>query len=182
MISNLKAQLAVMKLEHRLPEILEEAAQVRKDLGYPILVSPFAQYIVTQSVLNVIQGERYKTIPDEVRKYALGHYGRLAARPSDEFLGKDGIRAEDISSARAGEKLAPALPRLRQRLGASASDEALLLAAFYDDSLLAPLKAPKPAYRFSTTPLAELLRFVASRGDTSHARVRMGDTEITLSA
>jgi oxaloacetate decarboxylase alpha subunit len=171
-----------MKLEHRLPEILEEAAQVRKDLGYPILVSPFAQYIVTQSVLNVIQGERYKTIPDEVRKYAMGHYGRLAARPSDEFLNKAGIRAEDISSARAGEKLAPALPRLRERLGASESDENLLLAAFYDDSLLAPLKTPEPIYRFSTTPLAELLRFVASRGDTRHARVCMGNTEITLSA
>ncbi len=52
---------------------------MRRDLGYPILVSPFAQYIVTQATLNVVQGERYKTIPDEVRKYAMGYYGRLAA-------------------------------------------------------------------------------------------------------
>ena len=82
MISNLKAQLQVMKMEHRLPEILEEAAQVRRDLGYPILVSPFAQYIITQAVMNVVQGERYKTIPDEVRKYAMGYYGKLAAQPA----------------------------------------------------------------------------------------------------
>ena len=70
MISNLRSQLATMGIEHRLPEILEEAARVRCDLGYPILVSPFAQYIITQAVLNVVQGERYRTIPDEVRKYA----------------------------------------------------------------------------------------------------------------
>ena len=72
MISNLRYQLQTMQLEHRLPEILEEAARVRHDLGYPIVVSPFAQYIVTQATLNVVQGERYATIPDEIRKYARG--------------------------------------------------------------------------------------------------------------
>ena len=77
MISNLRSQLDTMKLGHRLPEILEEAARVRHDLGYPIVVSPFAQYIVTQATLNVVQGERYRTIPDEIRKYARGYYGRL---------------------------------------------------------------------------------------------------------
>ena len=56
MISNLRSQLAMMHIEHRLPEILDEVAHVRRDLGYPILVSPFAQYIVTQAVLNVVQG------------------------------------------------------------------------------------------------------------------------------
>jgi pyruvate/oxaloacetate carboxyltransferase len=57
MISNLKSQLQMMQMAERLPEILAEAAQVRHDLGYPILVSPFAQYIITQAVLNVVQGE-----------------------------------------------------------------------------------------------------------------------------
>ena len=182
MISNLRAQLAVMRMEHRMPEILEEAARVRKDLGYPILVSPFAQYIVTQSVLNVVQGERYKTIPDEVRKYAMGFYGLLAARPSDDFLAKAKIRSEDLSVARAGADLAPALPRLRRELGASASDEDLLLAAFYDRGLLEPLKAAPPACHFSTTPLMELVRFVESRRDVQQARIKLAGTEITLSA
>ena len=81
MISNLRAQLASLGIAHREQEILEETAQVRKDLGYPILVSPFAQYIVTQAVLNVMQGERYKTIPDEVKLYLRGHYGKLAGTP-----------------------------------------------------------------------------------------------------
>src|SRR5438552_17531725 len=68
MISNLRSQLQTMKLEHRLPEILEEAARVRQHLCYPIVVSPFAQYIVTQATLHVVQCKRYATIPDTIRK------------------------------------------------------------------------------------------------------------------
>jgi pyruvate/oxaloacetate carboxyltransferase len=171
-----------MRMEHRMPEILQEAARVRKDLGYPILVSPFAQYIITQSVLNVVQGERYKTIPDEVRKYAMGFYGRLAASPSDEFLSKANIRSEDLSASHAGADLEPTLPRLRRELGASASDEDLLLAAFYDRSLLAPLKAAHAPCSFSTTPLMELMRYLESRKDVRQARIKFAGTEITLGA
>ncbi len=182
MISNLRSQLAAMRMEHRLPEILAETARVRQDLGYPILVSPFAQFIVTQAVLNVVQGERYKTIPDEVRKYAMGGYGRLAAAPSDEFLNRANLRGSDVLTQRAGANVAPALPRLRRELGASATDEDLLLAAFYDRSLLDRLQRNPPPYRFSTTPLLELVRFVESRSDVGQARIRLGGTEITLSA
>lgn len=180
MISNLRSQLATMRMEHRLPEILEEAARVRCDLGYPILVSPFAQYIITQSVLNVVQGERYRTIPDEVRKYAMGHYGRLAAQPSDEFLERAGIRTDQISDRPPAAQLEPALPRLRSELGADASDEDLLLAAFYPPELIAPLRKPAPRYRFETSPLLELLRFLDSRKDVSDARLRMGNVEMTF--
>lgn len=182
MISNLRSQLVAMGMEARLPEILAEAAQVRKDLGYPILVSPFAQYIITQSVLNVVQGERYKTIPDEVRKYAMGRYGRLATQPSAEFMDKAHLGPADLVAERAGAGLEPALPRLRRELGPSASDEDLLLAAFYGPSLRAPLRATPPAYEFSTTPLLELVRFVESRRDVAQARIKLGGTEITLTA
>ena len=182
MISNLRSQLAAIGMESRLPEILAEAGQVRRDLGYPILVSPFAQYIVTQAVLNVVQGERYKTIPDEVRRYAMGFYGRLAAAPSEEFLAKARLSASDISDGRAAARLAPALPRLRRELGASATDEDLLLAAFYDRSLLEPLNKPQPEYAFSTTPVMELVRFIESRRDVQQARIRFAGTEITLTA
>jgi oxaloacetate decarboxylase (Na+ extruding) subunit alpha len=182
MISNLRSQLTTMKMEHRLPEILEETARVRRDLGYPILVSPFAQYIVTQSVLNVVQGERYKTIPEEVRKYARGFYGRLAAQPSDEFLERAGLQAGDVSDERAAASLPPALPALRARLGASASDEELLLAAFYAPELLEPLRKPAPAYSFRTTPLLELVRYLGAQPDLRSARVKVGSAEITLAS
>ena len=78
MVSNLKSQLAPLGIADRLPEVLEEAARVRCDLGYPIIVSPFAQFVMTQAVLNVMGKERYATVPDEVRKYVLGYYGEIA--------------------------------------------------------------------------------------------------------
>jgi len=181
MISNLRSQLQVMQMEQRLPEILEEAARVRRDLGYPILVSPFAQYIITQAVLNVVQGERYKTIPDEVRKYAMGYYGRLAAPPSDDFLERAGLQPGEMVRERPAEHLAPALPRLRGELGTTATDEDLLLAAFYDRDLLVPLKKSAPKYQFRTTPLYELIRYLGAQTDLDSAKVRFAGTEVTVS-
>jgi pyruvate/oxaloacetate carboxyltransferase len=182
MISNLKSQLQTMGMQDRLPEILDEAAQVRRDLGYPILVSPFAQYIITQAVLNVVQGERYKTIPDEVRKYALGYYGRLAAQPSDVFLERANIRPDEIITEPPSAHIGPWVPRLRAELGKSISDEDLLLHAFYDKELLKPLKKPAPAYQFATTPLHELIRYLCNDKEINHARIRFAGTEITMSA
>ena len=182
MISNLRSQLETMGMGHRLPEILEEVAQVRQDLGYPILVSPFAQYIVTQAVLNVVQGERYRTVPDEVRKYAQGFYGRLAARPSEAFLGRAGIDPGTAADRRPGEHLEPALPALRKRLGAAASDEQLLLHAFYDDALATGLQAPPTGLRTRTTPLTELVAHLSQRRDIRQARVRVGGVDLSFNA
>lgn len=182
MISNLRSQLAAMKLEHRLPEILAEVPRVRADLGYPIMVSPFAQYIVTQATLNVVQGERYRTVPDELRKYAMGYYGRLAAPPSPEFLERANIRPGEAVTAAPAAHIEPWVPRLRARLGAGVPDEDLLLHAFYDEALLAPLRKPAPRYEFRTTPLDELIRYLGSRADIEYARVRFGGTEMTFSA
>jgi pyruvate/oxaloacetate carboxyltransferase len=180
MISNLRYQLQVMKLEHRLPEIMEEAARVRRDLGYPIVVSPFAQYIITQAVLNVVQGERYKTIPDEVRKYARGYYGRLAAAPAAEFLERATIRPEERVTERPAEHIEPWIPALRSKLGPQASDEDVLLAAFYDDALIAALRDPVPECRVRTTPLYELVRWLAERRDIGHARIRFAGTDLSF--
>jgi len=180
MISNLRYQLQTMKIEHRLPEILEEVPRVRRDLGYPIVVSPFAQYVVTQAVLNVVQGERYKTIPDEIRKYASGYYGKLAAPLSGEFLDKINLKEKELLRGRPGEHIKPWLPRLRRELP-GASDEELLLAAFYDRNLLEPLRKPQPQYSFRTTPLAELAGWLAQRRDLQYAHVRFAGTDMTFS-
>jgi oxaloacetate decarboxylase alpha subunit len=182
MISNLRSQLDAMQMGHRLPEILEEVARVRRDLGYPILVSPFAQYIVTQATLNVVQGERYKTIPDEVRKYARGYYGRLAAEPSDEFLERANIDPSEYVTEAPAAHLEPAIPRLRAELGPAATDEEVLLAAFYDRKLIEPLRNPAAECSFRTTPLTELIGFLAQRSDIEHARVRFAGTDMTISA
>jgi oxaloacetate decarboxylase alpha subunit len=88
-----------------------------------------------------------------------------------------------MAGGRPGERLAPWVPRLRAKLGASAADEDVLLAAFYDDArLLAGLRDPVPECRARTTPLYELVRWLAERRDIERARIRFAGTEISLAA
>src|SRR5258706_651823 len=79
MISNFKSQLAQAGLSNKLDDILHECVQIRRELGWPIMVTPFSQFVGTQAVFNVVNGERYKIVSDEVKKYALGYYGKLLA-------------------------------------------------------------------------------------------------------
>jgi pyruvate carboxylase len=75
MMTNLIRQLREVGMEHRLDEILEEIVQVRREFGYPVMATPYSQIVGAQAVENVISGERYKQITDEVIKYVLGYYG-----------------------------------------------------------------------------------------------------------
>lgn len=141
MISNLRSQLRDMGMEERIEAVLEEAGRVREDLGYPILVSPFAQFVITQSVINVVQGERYATIPDEIARYALGYYGRPAGPIAPEILDRVHAKtggAEPITD-RPGVYVPQRVEKLRQERGPFASDDDLLLAAFYQPLQLEPL-------------------------------------------
>ena len=162
MISNLRTDLKRMNLEDRAPEILEEAEQVRVDLGYPILVSPFAQYVIAQAMLNVLGSERYATIPDEVARYVRGHYGRLAGEVDPNVA--DRVFATGSSEpleGRAGEAIPAALPKLRSERGPFDSDDDLLLAAFYSDQELTELKQARqrttPTHTSAADPLTYLL-------------------------
>ena len=183
MISNLRAQLAVMGISHREAEILEETARVRRDLGYPILVSPFAQYIVTQAVLNVMQGERYKTIPNEVKLYLKGHYGKLAGSPSKEVMSRANVEYD--SSRRPGELIEPALPMLRKKWGTSVSKEQLSLHAFYPDNLALGLRdGAKEALNQGKVlqPFSELVKYLVMKKEYSKIRTRLGGIEISFTS
>jgi len=167
MISNIKSQLGTLGLAHRLPDVLEEAARVRRELGYPIVVSPFAQFIMTQSVLNVMGAERYATVPDEVRKYVLGYYGEVAGPIDPDVLDRVS-RGEAPSTGRPGDLLEPGIPRLRRERGPFASDDDLLLAAFYPEGETRALHDAGPIrtdYPLADTPVATLLKEVALRAD-----------------
>lgn len=145
MISNLRSDLVRMGMQDRLDQILEEAAQVRVDLGYPILVSPFAQFIVTQAMLNVLEGRRYKTVPTEVQLYLLGGYGRLPGKPVPELVDRAIAElGQEPIEMRPGERIPPALPAVRRERGPFDSDDDLVLAACYTDAELAPLFAARP--------------------------------------
>jgi oxaloacetate decarboxylase alpha subunit len=169
MVSNLAYQLETMGLQNRLEEILEEAWHVREDLGYPIVVSPFAQYIVAQAVLNVVgrdQGrERYATVPNEIRRYVRGGYGEIPGSIDPNLYDKIAQGAEPIKE-RPGALVPPALDRIRSTRGPFSSDDDLLLAAFYDDSQYSALKEAGPIdtdYSIMDTPLLTLIKEIASR-------------------
>ena len=170
MVSNLKYQLSTVGLEDRLEDILEEAGHVRADLGYPIVVSPFAQYIITQAVLNVMghnQGKpRYETVPDEVRLYVRGGYGEVVGDIDPNLYDKIVRGAEPITE-RPGAHVPMALDKLRSTRGPFASDDDLLLAAYYADREYSELKRAGPI-RLDTdsigaTPLTTLIKQLASR-------------------
>uniref|UniRef100_UPI003B52CE9F pyruvate carboxylase subunit B n=1 Tax=Roseovarius indicus TaxID=540747 RepID=UPI003B52CE9F len=171
MVSNLAYQLESMGLEGRLNDILEEAGHVRQELGYPIVVSPFAQYIVTQSILNVMGRDkgkpRYETVPDEVRLYVKGGYGEIAGNIDPNLYDKITRGAEPITD-RPGALVKPAIKRLRDTRGPFDSDDDLLLAAFYDDKTYRELKDAGPIvtdYTLGRTPLVTLIKGIAERDD-----------------
>ena len=183
MISNLRSQLSTMGLSHREAEILEETASVREDLGYPILVSPFAQYIVTQAVLNVIQGERYKTIPDEVKLYLKGHYGKLAGKPSAAVMARANVDYD--ASCRPGQLIQSGLPALRKKWGRSISDEQLILHAFYPDHLALGLKdgAQESLKRGAVLqPFNELVKYLVMKKEYRKIRTRLGGIELSFTS
>jgi oxaloacetate decarboxylase (Na+ extruding) subunit alpha len=86
MTGTLKAQLAQHGMSDRLDEVLEEVVQVRADLGHPISATPFSQLVGIQAVLNIVTGERYSVVPDEVLVYVLGHLGQPPAALNPDVL------------------------------------------------------------------------------------------------
>ena len=167
MISNLRYQLQTMDLEDRLDDILEEAGHVRADLGYPIVVSPFAQYIITQAVLNVTGHERYATVPNEVRRYVLGGYGEIAGTIDPDLFDRI-ARGAEAQTERPGALLPPALDRIRDERGPFRTDDDLLLAAFYGATEYDALKKAgriETDYAPGDLPLVRLMREVTARKD-----------------
>ncbi|MBR2098640.1 MAG: oxaloacetate decarboxylase subunit alpha, partial [Firmicutes bacterium] len=88
MISNLLSQLKGLGAEDKFQEALKETPLVRKDMGYPPLVTPTSQIVGSQAVLNVMAGERYKTVSKEVKAYCRGEYGKTPAPIDEEVRAK----------------------------------------------------------------------------------------------
>ncbi len=128
MMTNLTRQLREIGLEHRLQEILEEVVLVRKELGYPVMATPYSQIVGAQAVENVVSGERYKHIPDEVIKYVLGYYGEpvvpIDPNVMDRVMGLP--RTKEFLNWKP-EGYDKSVEELRKELGEELSDDELLL-------------------------------------------------------
>jgi oxaloacetate decarboxylase (Na+ extruding) subunit alpha len=110
MISNFRSQLQQQDALDKLPEVLEEVTRVRADFGFPPLVTPTSQIVGTQAVMNVLAGERYKIVPQEVKSYIKGMYGKSPA-PVDEELLKKILGDEKPVTHRPADDLPPMLPQ-----------------------------------------------------------------------
>ncbi|MBK1695210.1 oxaloacetate decarboxylase subunit alpha [Chromatium weissei] len=131
MISNLANQLKEQNSLERMSAVLEEIPRVRKDLGYPPLVTPTSQIVGTQAVLNVLTDHRYQTITNEVKLYLQGRYGRAPAAVNPT-LQQQAIGNEELIECRPADLLKPELERLRHDIGelAQSKEDVLTYAMF----------------------------------------------------
>jgi oxaloacetate decarboxylase alpha subunit len=145
MMGTMRRQLSETKRLHLLPQVLEEAEQVRADLGYPIMVTPFSQVVGTVAALNVINGERYKTLPDEVIRYVLGRFGAPTMPLNPEL--EDRIRSSKRAQELDAEPHMASIDELRAKLGKHLSDEEFLLRAVMPVDQVDAMIAAGPARR-----------------------------------
>jgi oxaloacetate decarboxylase alpha subunit len=173
MISNMRHQLKLVGLEHKMDEVLEEAVRVRAEFGYPIMVTPLSQYVGAQATLNVITGERYKQVIDQVIQYALGFWGKEAPQVMDPEI-KDKIlsrpRAKDWEGWTPPQ---PSLAEVRAKFPRGISDEELILRVFAGNEAVNALQTagkPKPALD-AGLPVAALVEEIAKAKGLSQIHI-----------
>jgi len=183
MISNLRHQLRTMGMENRLQETLEEAGRVRADFGYPIMVTPLAQFVGSQAAINIITGERYKEVTDQSIQYALGHWGKEAPTVMDADI-KDKIlsrpRADDWRQWSPPEL---SLGEVREKFGApGVSDEELVLRVIAGEAAVkAMLAAGAPKeYLSAAKPFVKLISELVKRKDCNQLYVQKGELSLRL--
>ena len=184
-ISNLKHQLGEMRILHRLDEVLEETVQVRKDLGYPIMITPHSQFVVTQSALNVAMGERYKHVIDEIILFAQGVYGEDSGYPWMDPNLKDKLlnlpRAKELA---AGRKRDITLEEIRGQLGGpGVSDEEFLLRYIMKgEEEIAAMHAAGPPRQYlnATAPLLTLVQELGKHERVRFVQVQRGRDSLVL--
>lgn len=113
MLSNLINQLKKQGKEDKLQEVLQEVPKVRKDFGYPPLVTPTSQIVGTQAVLNVLTGQRYKMVTNESKGMLKGEYGKLPVTPDPEFV-KSIIGNEKVITCRPADLIAPEYDKFKE--------------------------------------------------------------------
>ena len=183
MISNLRFQLNNIGMLHRLDEVLEEAVHVRADLGYPIMVTPFSQFVGSQAAINVIKGERYLEVIDQVIQYALGFWGEeaaseVSANTKEKILARP--RAKEFAGWRPPQ---PTIEEVRNKLGGAGfgDDELLMRYVVGKDDVDALKSASGPKqYLSASHPLVTLIQELSGRADCSQIYVHKPGLSLTL--
>ena len=146
MLEDIYHQLGAHNAGARIAEVMEEANRVRRELGYPPLVAPIRQMIATQAVYNVIGGERYATVTQELKDYLQGLYGRPPA-PADHELRRLVLGREEPITIRPADLLEPQVDIARQqvrKLGYDPSDDNVLIHLMFPSIAQEYLRGPSP--------------------------------------
>ncbi len=180
-VGTMRRHLKESRVAHLESAVIEELGRVREELGWPIVMTPFAQMVLTQAVMNVTGHERYGVIPDEVIRYAIGRFGKPNV-PIDPLVLE---RIESLPRTRELrlEPLMAPVEELRRQIGAHLSDEEFLLRATMPAGLVDAMRAAGPASRHydpSTKPVMSLLRSLTARRDLARISVRKSSLKVEL--
>jgi len=183
MVSNLRHQLRKVRMEEKVGEALDEAGRVRAEFGYPIMVTPLSQFVGSQAAINVIVGERYKQVTDQVIQYALGLWGKEGSTSMDPNV-KDKIlsrpRAKELAKWEPPE---PSIGEVRRKMGGrDVSDDELLLRWLLHKEEIEAMRAagPPKEYLSARHPLVTLVEELTKRKDYSQIQVRKPGFSLTL--
>lgn len=184
MMSTLTRQLAELGKSDAIGAVLDEIPRVRAELGYPIMVTPFSQFIAAQALLNVTSSKpRYEQVADEVISYALGRYGSppgpMDVEVLDRILGRS--RAKQLASRPSDE---PSYRDLRARFGLHISDEELLLRAVMPAAQVDSIQMERPTLTTNSTlaSVKTLLSELSKRRDVTFFSVTKGRFRLHLRA
>jgi oxaloacetate decarboxylase alpha subunit len=180
-LTTTRRQLAELGLESRFADVMREVVQVRAELGYPIMVTPFPQIVCSQALYNIIGSKRYGNVSDQVIRYVLGKFGRPTV-PVDANV-KDRILERPRAKELAAEP--PPLPpeELRKRFAPGISDDEFLLRAAMPAEEVDAMLAAGPArrhYNPDMQPVFKLLRGLQSRPAASHIVIEKRDFRLEL--
>ncbi len=183
MISNLRFQLRKVGMEHKIDEALAETMRVRAELGYPIMVTPLSQFVGSQAAINVIVGERYQEVTDQIIQYALGYWGKEGAElmaPEVKARIMDRPRAKELAEWQPPE---PTVAEIRKKMDAEhVSDEELLLRwnlGVDEIEAMRAAGAPKE-YLTARLPLVNLLDSLSKRTEYRQIVIQKGDMVLSL--
>jgi oxaloacetate decarboxylase alpha subunit len=138
MLSNLVSQLKQSNAMDKFEEVLKEVPRVREDLGYPPLVTPTSQIVGTQAVLNIVTGERYKMVPNEVKQLVKGMYGKTTVPIKDEIV-KRIIGDEEVVTCRPADLIEPELEKTKREVAQYVEQ---------DEDVLTRALFPQPSVEF----------------------------------
>ena len=180
-VGTMRRHLSEHRLSHMEQQVIDELGRVREELGWPIVMTPFAQMVLTQAVMNVTGKERYATIPDEVIRYALGKFGRpnipIAPAVMDRIMSQ--TRAKELAE----EPGMASVAELRRKLGRNLPDEEFLLRATMPADVVDAMQAAGPAprhYEPVSTAVMDLIRQLTARRDLSHIAVEKAGFKLEL--